>query len=196
MLGSLLTSEGSLRPGWTLQAPGHSTEEADPGVRVVVLESVVGVDGQDLRRAEVARRRGGAARGGQEVARRRDEAASVGQLGPQLRVAVTALIVEKGRKFSLMTKLYFSVYYLCFTVAIVKYILKMNILKMIILRNYNFNHKITIIIEHTRYFIIFICNFPFYGDQYEAMLDQSAYFPRLLRLFLTKPNSQFNNKVK
>ena len=95
MLGSLLTSEGSLRPGWTLQKPGHSTEEADPGVRVVVLESVVSVDGEDLRRAEVARRRGGAARGGQEVASRRGGAA--GQLEPHLRVALTALIVEKGR---------------------------------------------------------------------------------------------------
>ena len=53
------------------------------------------VDGEDLRRAEVARRRGGAARAGQEVASRRGGAA--GQLEPHLRVALTALIVEKGR---------------------------------------------------------------------------------------------------
>ena len=87
MLGSLFTSEGSLRPGWTLQSPVHSTKEAAPGVRVVVLESVMGVDSEDLRRAEVARRRGGAAR--------------VGQLEPHLRMAVTALIVEQGIKFSM-----------------------------------------------------------------------------------------------
>ena len=116
MLGSLFTSEGSLRPGWTIQAPGCSTEEAAPGVRVVVLESVVGVDGEDLRRAEVASRRGGA----------------VGRLEPHLRVAVTALIVEKGGESSLMTKLLLFVLYLCFTVAIVKYFLKMIRLKMIL----------------------------------------------------------------
>ena len=52
----------------------------------MVLESVMGVDSEDLRRAEVARRRGGAAR--------------VGQLEPHLRMAVTALIVEQGIKFS------------------------------------------------------------------------------------------------
>ena len=50
-----------------------------------------------------------------------------------------------------MTKLYFSVYYLCFTVAIVKYILKMIILKMILLRNYNFKYKISIIIVNAWY---------------------------------------------